>query len=105
MELNNGESEFTPEYPEHEWGDISPVDETLGREVASSYFKSFFKNDASARLANLEVRFICREIIGGGLNVDSKYPIRIRRLERDDAPSPVDGGFSVECEGRWLHEW
>jgi len=105
VELNSDLSDFAPEQSGNLWGEFPKLDETRGREVASSLFKSFFMNDAYACMADLEVQFIRREVDGGGPSRDRKFPIKIRRLERDDAPRPADGGFSVECEGKWLRQW
>ncbi len=35
-------------------------------------------------------------------SVESESIIRIKRLERHDAPSPLDGGFVVHGSGKWV---
>ncbi len=104
MELNSDTSNFAAEYRQTEWGvvDRPPLDKELGQEVAINLFKSFFINDAYARMVDLEVQFIRKQVHYWGQNVDTNFPIKIRRLERNDAPSPVDDGFTVECGGEWL---
>ena len=62
-------------------------------------------NDPYARLIDLEVCFTRIETYGGGQNTGIEFPIKIRKLERDDAPSPLNGGFRIESKGRWLGEW
>ena len=79
------------------------LNEELAREVASSLFKSFFELDPYAQLTALEVCFLHQEKWDRGQTFDVQHPIWIRRLERDHAPSPVDGGFTIESQGKWDH--
>lgn len=39
-----------------------------------------------------------------GQTDDIAFPFKVQRLERYDAAGPVDGGFRVECQGRWICE-
>ena len=62
--------------------------------------KAFFKASSSARLRSLMVRFM-------HVRVEDEFPflvaspIKIQRAERDDAPSPLQGGFTMEGDGQW----
>lgn len=104
VELNEAASDFAGEYRQDAQGSVPtpPFNEKLGREVTTSLFRSFFENDAYARLTELEVSFTHVKVYDRGQHEDIEFPIKVRRLERDDAPSPLDGGFTVECQGKWL---
>lgn len=80
MELNSDASDFAAEYTYKKWGVVHKpsLDKASCRRAATSFFMSFFMNDAYARLTDLEVRFIREE----GYD-DTNIPIKIRRLERN----------------------
>jgi len=107
VELNSDASDFAAEYSQEIWGSVPtpPFNETLGREVATNLFKSFFANDPYTLLTDLEVCFTREEVYDRMQSADIKFPIRIRRLERGDALSPLEGGFTIECAGEWLGGW
>ena len=107
IELNEDASDFAAEYHQTTWGEVPtpPLNDQLARTLTTDLFKNFFVNDAYARLADLEVVFTRIEVYDRGQSSDIEFPIKFRRLERDDAPSPVDGGFTVECQGKWLGGW
>ena len=104
VDLNNDASDFAAAYYQRVWGElpIPELNEGLGREVATSLFKSFFVNDPYARLIDLEVCFTCIDTYDRGQNTEMEFSIKIRKLGRDDAPSPLNGGFTIESKGRWL---
>ena len=54
-------------------------------------------------MKELDVCFTRTLFYDRGESDNVKFPIRIQRLERDDAPGPLDGGFNLECEGKWVH--
>ena len=101
VDLNNDASDFAAAYWRRELP-IPELNEGLGREVTTSLFKSFFVKDPYARLIDLEVCFTRIETYDRGQNTEIEFPIKIRKLERDDAPSPLNGGFTIESKGRWL---
>ena len=107
VDLNNDASDFAAEYHQTVWGEVPTpeLNEGLGREVATRLFKSFFVNDPYARLIDLEVCFTRIETYDRGQNTEIEFPIKIQKSERDDAPSPLNGGFTIESKGRWLGGW
>lgn len=107
VELNEDASDFSKEYHQDARGDVpTPIfNKSLGREVTTNLFLSFFVNDTYARLTTLEVCFIREEVYDRGQRTDIEFPIKIRRFERNDAPSPANGGFTIECQGKWLGGW
>ena len=107
VELNESASDFAAEYHQTTWGEVPtpPFNEQLGREVTTDLFKSIFENDPYAHLEDLQVVFTRTEVYDRGQSSDIEFPIKVRRLERDDAPSPGEGGFSVKCKGKWLGGW
>lgn len=60
LELNSDASDIAGEYTYHKWGVVRkpPLDKASSRRAATSLFMSFFMNEAYARMADLEVRFI-----------------------------------------------
>ncbi|KAL8754836.1 MAG: hypothetical protein Q9199_004057 [Rusavskia elegans] len=87
VELNSEVSDFAKEYlvdPE-EGGHMPLFDVKPAKKVTTDLFKSFFAHNPYSCLTSLE------------------SSIKIKRLERDDAPSPLDGGFVVDADGEWLH--
>ena len=107
IELRVGTSDFAAEYLQNRMGTVEfpPLNEALGQEMVTKLFKVFFKNDRNACMTDLEVWFLRRLVYDNhGQGTDVGFPIRIRRAERDDAPSPLDGGFTVECGSSWLGE-
>jgi len=59
-------------------------------------------NDSYAQLTDLDVCFTRVEEYDRDQTSDIEFPLQVRRLERDDAPIPLDGDFRVECQGKWL---
>ena len=71
--------------------------------LATDLFEQVFKNDPYASLKELEISFVTLEI---GDRMDSwivEDPIKVKKLERDDAKSPAEGGFSVDYRGTWKY--
>ncbi|KAL8856365.1 MAG: hypothetical protein Q9178_007056 [Gyalolechia marmorata] len=67
----------------------------LAQEVGVDLFKRFFQKDPYAWLRSLEVCFT-QQVVGnrsGAMEPESL--VKIQRLERDDAPSPLHGGFTM----------
>ena len=88
------------------WGvDTPPFNEALGRSVVQDFFQGFFKHTPYSRLKELEVCFTRIERYDRGQTADIEFPIKVQRLERDDAPSPVDGGFTIDSPGKWIGGW
>ncbi|KAL8755461.1 MAG: hypothetical protein Q9184_004794 [Pyrenodesmia sp. 2 TL-2023] len=69
----------------------------MARKVAVTLFKAFFKHDSRALLEYLEVCFKHKRVEDRAQSFPVESPIKIRRSERDDAPSPVHEGFTVEA--------
>lgn len=75
----------------------------LARKVTIGLFRSFFSNDPYARILSLEICFKHKLVEDRGQNWEVEWPIKIQRLERDDAPSPLDGGFTIKSDKKWLY--
>ncbi|KAL8708377.1 MAG: hypothetical protein Q9220_006758 [cf. Caloplaca sp. 1 TL-2023] len=103
IELGADASDFAGEFHQDSMGSVPfpPINAKLARQVTIDLFKSFFTHDAYARLQNLEVRFLHQRIEDRGQKFDTECPVKIRRAIRDDAPSPLEGGFTIECKDRW----
>ncbi|KAL8911841.1 MAG: hypothetical protein Q9171_003029 [Xanthocarpia ochracea] len=70
----------------------------LAREFAVDLFKRFFQKDPFAWLRSLEVCFT-QQIVGiRSESIEPENLVDIQRLERDDAPSPLHGGFVVTAK-------
>lgn len=103
VHLREDASDFVAEYHQDVYGSkpMPNLKADLARIVSTRLFKSFFSRDRYARLRYLEVSFrhVMQEDRG------QCYPVscssKVRRLVRDDAPSPLGGGFEVECDGKW----
>ncbi|KAL8868427.1 MAG: hypothetical protein Q9174_005000 [Haloplaca sp. 1 TL-2023] len=84
----------------------------VARSVSIELFQSFFQNDLDCPLRFLEVCFQHLLLlkpknwipkVGEDLRVlPVQNLIRIRRLDRDDAPHPLDGGFTVDSHEDWV---
>lgn len=81
---------------------MPPLNEDLAQEISRRLFKGFFENNAYARLRELEVCFKHQEVEDRCQRFDVEQSVKVRRLERDDAPSPLEGGFEVESDGKWI---
>lgn len=84
---------------------MPPLNVTLACEVAAKLYQSFFLNDAYAWLVVLEVHFTRLLVEDRGQTSQVECPVKIQRLVRDDAQSPLDGGFTIECDGKWVRYW
>ena len=74
----------------------------LALEYVVSFFRSFFENDHRARLTDLEVSFNRIVEYDRGETSDIRFPIRIRRSERDDTPNPIEGGLAIIPSNEWI---
>ncbi|KAL8849421.1 MAG: hypothetical protein Q9221_005593 [Calogaya cf. arnoldii] len=105
VELDNNATDFAEEYhvdPYHGGDNVLPPLTTLARGVTTDLFESFFRHNAYARLTSLEVCFLRHRYEDRGQRFDMTNSIKIKRMERDDAPSPLDGGYVVETDGKWV---
>lgn len=75
---------------------------STAQDVAQRLFEDIFVNDAYSRLIDLEVRFKHRRVYDRAQSEPVRCSVRVRRYVRDDAPSPAKGGFTVECDGKWI---
>lgn len=107
IELNSDATDFAAEYHQDMGGTVPlpPLNQALAHKVTENLFRDFFEHNSYAKLVSLEVCFIRVEIYDRGQSHDVKFPIKIVRSQRDDAPSPHRGGFTIECEGKWLGRW
>ncbi|KAI9873654.1 MAG: hypothetical protein M1830_010744, partial [Pleopsidium flavum] len=96
-------SGFSDEYKYDVWGSVCPppLKEDRGNEVLTGLFRQVFKVDPYAFLTHLEVCFTRLDISDRMDSYIVENPIWVRRLERDDAPRPDEGGFRVDCIGSW----
>lgn len=74
----------------------------LAREVTTKLYMDFFVHNAYAWLAALEVHFNRHLVEDRGQTSDVEWVIKIRRRVRDDASSPLEGGFGLECDDEWV---
>lgn len=82
---------------------MPPFNVKPAKKVTTDLFKTFFAHNPYSRLTSLEVCFLRHRREDRGQRFEMKSSIKIKRLERDDAPSPLDGGFVVDADGEWLH--
>jgi hypothetical protein len=96
-------SDFSDEYEHDVWGEVRPppLKKDRSNEVVTNLFQQVFKNDPYAFLTHLEVCFTRLDIFDRMDSCIVENPIHVRRLERDDAPKPDQGGLSLECKGKW----
>ena len=83
---------------------LPPWKEDLARFIASDLFGKFYEHHPYSHLRILELRFARLEISDGAQAKAVYNSVFVRRLKRDDAPRPEDGGFTVECEHKWPTE-
>lgn len=81
---------------------MPPLNLEIARKVAVTLFKAFYEHDPGAVLIYLELCFKHKRVEDRGQCYPVESPVTIRRSERDDAPSPVHGGFTIEAHGRWV---
>ena len=104
IELNSDTSNFLMSSVEDiGWGRSGPcLNLELGREVTLGLWRSFFIDDPYAWLTELTVRFTRLQCYDRIDFVELEFPIKIKRHERDDAPSPLDNGFTLDSPRKWL---
>ncbi|KAL8696302.1 MAG: hypothetical protein Q9224_002865 [Gallowayella concinna] len=104
VELNYRASDFSPQYYRDVDGSgpMPPLDLKVARGAAVFLFKSFFVNNPYAHLRSLEICFLRQRLEDRGQKFDNENSIKITRLERDDAPGPLDGGYIIEGSGNWV---
>ena len=78
------------------------------RRLATSLFRFIFDRNPAARLDSLELCFQTRlrhdlDFDFGLWRDNLEWPVRVKRMERDDALGPEDGGFEVECATDWAN--
>lgn len=69
--------------------------------VAIELFQAMYRIHKDASLRVLELCFVTLDIGDRGESEIVQHSIRVRRMERDDAPEPKNGGFEVESDGGW----
>ena len=91
------------EYVQNSMGTLPmpPWREDLGKSIACDLFRKFYEHDLYSHLKTLEFRFTRLEVSDRAQALVVYNSIFVRRLERDDAPRPEDGGFAVVCEHKW----
>ncbi|KAL9029614.1 MAG: hypothetical protein Q9180_007008 [Flavoplaca navasiana] len=105
VELRREVTDFAAAYhvdPYDGGSDFPPLNIGLAIEVTTGLFKSFFAHSAYACLTKLEVCFLRHQCEDRGQRFEYQNSIQVRRLERDDAPSPLNGGYVVVGDGKWV---
>lgn len=107
VQLNNERSAFCAEYHQDMMGSVRmpPLNNLKARDVAIRLFKSFFLHDRYAYLTTLEVCFKHQRQEDRGQKFEVEIPVKVKRMVRDDAPSPLDGGFTVDIRSKWPRVW
>ena len=72
---------------------LPPLNVALVEALASRLFKQFFEVNLDASLKEL----VCYFSELGRKGAIFYWQVRVKRLERDDAPLPAEGSFTVEC--------
>ena len=72
---------------------LSSLNVALVKALTSRLFKRFFEANLNASLKEL----VCYFSELGRNGAIFYWPVRVKRLERDDAPLPAEGSFTVEC--------
>ena len=72
---------------------LPPLNVALVKALTSRLFKRFFEANLDASLKEL----VCYFSELGRNGAIFYWPVRVKRLERDDAPLPAEGSFAVEC--------
>jgi hypothetical protein len=70
-----------------------PLNVALVKALVSRLFKRFFEANLDTSLKEL----VCYFSELGRKGAIFYWPVRVKRLERDDAPLPAEGSFTVEC--------
>ncbi|KAL8889627.1 MAG: hypothetical protein Q9215_003135 [Flavoplaca cf. flavocitrina] len=105
IELRREATDFAAAYhvdPVDGGYDFPPLNLELAIEVATGLFMSFFAHSAYACLTKLEICFLRFQCEDRGQTFENQNSIQVTRLERDDAPSPLDGGYVVVGDGKWV---
>ncbi|KAL8696276.1 MAG: hypothetical protein Q9224_002883, partial [Gallowayella concinna] len=105
IELNDNASDFSKEYKTGR----TPLDHlyfprfkvNTASKATQRFFKAFFTNNPYAHLTSLEVCFLRLRECSHRRRESHETSITIKRLERDDAPSPLEGGYTVVAPGKW----
>lgn len=97
-------TDFVAVYSQDDYGSkpMPPLNEQLALKVTTKLFRRFFENASNARLRSLEVSFKYKEIFDRAQTNDAEHPIRVRQLEGQGAPNPLEGGFTIESPRKWL---
>ncbi|KAI4185159.1 MAG: hypothetical protein LQ348_004415 [Seirophora lacunosa] len=104
VQLTGNTSAFVREYRQDAMGSVPmpSLNAPAAQNIAQRLFEDIFVNDAYSRLTDLEVRFKHRRVYDRAQSEPVRCSVRVRRCIRDDAPSPAKGGFTVECDGKWI---
>ncbi|KAL8911462.1 MAG: hypothetical protein Q9172_007673, partial [Xanthocarpia lactea] len=94
IELGSEASDFAAVYHQDRRGRMPfpPLNLDAAVKAITYQFKIFFTHNASSRLRSMEVCFLRSRYGNRFQNVETESIVKIERLERDDAPSPLDGG-------------
>lgn len=84
---------------------MPPLNNLKARDTAINLFKSFFIHNEYAYLTELEICFKHQRQEDRGQRFEVEIPVKIKRMVRDDAPSPLEGGFTVGTRTRWPRGW
>ncbi|KAL8671694.1 MAG: hypothetical protein Q9168_003816 [Polycauliona sp. 1 TL-2023] len=103
VELNGDASDFSEEYPttRREGNALKFPRLKVGTasKTAEGFFKAFFIRNPYARLRSLEICFLRMIQFSHGRREPCERSIFVSRLERDDAPNPLEGGYQVVAPG------
>ncbi|KAL8856100.1 MAG: hypothetical protein Q9178_007295 [Gyalolechia marmorata] len=104
IELTSEASDFAAEYHQDVMGTVPfpPLNLDAAIKAAINQFKSFFTHNAYSRLTSLELCFLRTCYADRFQSIETESIVRIGRLERHDAPIPLDGGFVVHGSGKWV---
>ncbi|KAL8784321.1 MAG: hypothetical protein Q9213_004030 [Squamulea squamosa] len=105
VELGSDASDFSAAYHQDVMGTVPMPDLKFAasKKVTEDLFKAFYVNNPYSSLTSLEVCFLRHLHEDRGQQYANKNPFRIQRLERDDSPSPQDGGYIMDAPGVWVH--
>ncbi|KAL8646784.1 MAG: hypothetical protein Q9226_006712 [Calogaya cf. arnoldii] len=105
VKLDTNATDFAEEYylyPDGGGNYVLPPLNMLAREVTTNLFTDFFRRNAYASLTSLEVCFLRHRYEDRRQWFEMTNSVKIKRLERDDAPSPLEQGYMVETDGKWV---
>ncbi|KAL8766627.1 MAG: hypothetical protein Q9209_006644 [Squamulea sp. 1 TL-2023] len=104
VELGSDASDFSAAYHQDAMGTI-PMPElnfAASKKVTEDLFTAVFVNNPYSSLTSLEVCFLRHLHEDRGQQYANQNSFRIQRLERDDSPSPLDGGYTMDAPGLWV---